>query len=54
VNKPKKIKQLKAYFKNRPDVVMAFLFGSQAQDRERSASDWDIAVYFKPQGKEIE
>ena len=26
---------------------MAFLFGSQAENRARSESDWDIAVYFK-------
>jgi uncharacterized protein len=49
-----KIQKLKDYFEKRDDVVMAFLFGSQAQDRAHSASDWDIAVYFRPKGKEIE
>lgn len=46
------IKKLKAYFQKRDDVVMAFLFGSQAKKRAHSGSDWDIAVYFKPLSNE--
>ena len=43
-----KIQQLKSYFEKRDDVIMAFLFGSQAEGRARPDSDWDIAVYFAP------
>ncbi|MDO8592329.1 MAG: DUF86 domain-containing protein [bacterium] len=50
----KTIDQLKEYFQKRDDVLMAFLFGSQAKGRAMSGSDWDIAVYFKPAGKIIE
>jgi len=48
------IKKLKEYFKKRADVVMAFLFGSQANKRAHSGSDWDIAVYFKPKESAVE
>lgn len=47
----KELKQLKRYFSGRPDVLIAFLFGSQAKDTAGKISDWDIAVYFKPQGQ---
>lgn len=43
-----KIKLLKEYFKKKPSVILAFVFGSQAKNLERGFSDWDIAVYFKP------
>ena len=43
-----KIQLLKKYFRQRPDVVMAFIFGSQAKRRVHTRSDWDVAVYFKP------
>lgn len=46
----KGIKQLERYFTDRPDVLAAFLFGSQAKNTAGKISDWDIAVYFKPQG----
>ncbi|OGM98835.1 MAG: hypothetical protein A2817_02865 [Candidatus Yanofskybacteria bacterium RIFCSPHIGHO2_01_FULL_39_8b] len=51
-----KIKRLAEYFKNRDDVVMAFLFGSRSNHRSHQGSDWDLAVYFKsPDGRlEIE
>jgi len=42
-----KISELKKYFKGRDSVRLAFVFGSRAQKRQRSFSDWDIAVYFK-------
>ena len=49
-----KIKKLKTYFTKRDDVVMAFLFGSQAKGYARAVSDWDIAAYFKPQSGDFE
>lgn len=49
-----KIAKLKKYFEKREDVVMAFLFGSQAKERAHSGSDWDIAVYFKPEVEKVE
>lgn len=42
------VKRLKEYFKTQDEVVMAFLFGSQAKGKTHSASDWDVAAYFKP------
>lgn len=42
------VKRLKEYFEKREDVLMAFLFGSQAKRKAAKISDWDIAVYFKP------
>lgn len=50
----KKIDALKKYFEDRDDVVMAFLFGSQTEDRAHAGSDWDIAVYFKPETELVE
>lgn len=29
-------------------MILAFLFGSRAKKNQRSFSDWDVAVYFKP------
>lgn len=49
-----KIQKLKDYFEKRDDVVMAFLFGSQAEERAHQESDWDIAVYFKPEMARVE
>lgn len=43
--KEKLIQKLKDYFEKRDDVMMAFLFGSQAMGRARKSSDWDIGVY---------
>ncbi len=43
-----KIKRLKKYFENQEEVLMAFVFGSQAKDKCTKVSDWDIAIYFKP------
>ncbi len=42
------MEKLKTYFSSREDVIFAFLFGSQAGKEVLDASDWDIAVYFKP------
>ena len=49
-----RINQLKEYFSKEPSVVMAYIFGSYAKDRVMSESDIDIAVYFKPEDREIE
>lgn len=50
------IKKLIAYFEQRADVAMAFLFGSRAREHgmTHARSDWDIAVYFTPKGREME
>ncbi|MFH0819985.1 MAG: HepT-like ribonuclease domain-containing protein [bacterium] len=50
----KKIKLLKEYFFRRSEVLMAFVFGSQAKKKAGKISDWDIAIYFQPCSKEIE
>ena len=47
-DRDQKIQQLKEYFEKREDVVMAFLFGSQASGRIHKESDWDVAVYVTP------
>ncbi len=49
----KKIKLLKDYFLKRPEISMAFVFGSYAKGKETLESDFDVAVYFKPE-KNIE
>lgn len=45
--KTEKIKLLRNYFKKEPDVILAFLFGSQSKNLGRGISDWDIAVYLR-------
>jgi uncharacterized protein YutE (UPF0331/DUF86 family)/predicted nucleotidyltransferase len=45
----KKIEAIAQYFQKESSVVLAFLFGSRAKGNEREVSDWDIAVYFKPE-----
>lgn len=45
------IQKLKEYFEKRDDVLMAFLFGSQAKGYARRTSDWDIAVYLKKENR---
>ena len=41
------INKLKNFFGAKEDVALAFLFGSQAKNRARQTSDYDIAVWFK-------
>lgn len=53
-NLEEKLNKLKDYFANREDVLMAFAFGSRVKGQATTESDFDIAVYFKPSGKEIE
>ncbi len=38
------ISMLKKYFKNKPEVTVAYLFGSRARDESNPLSDTDIAV----------
>lgn len=49
-----RIEILRQYFLKRPDIVMAFIFGSQANNLAMAESDADIAVYFKPASQELE
>lgn len=53
-NLEEKLPLLKAYFAKQPEVVMAFVFGSVVKGQETQESDVDIAVYFKPNGSELE
>lgn len=47
----KEIRELQEYFLKRPEVSAAFLFGSMGKGRGGKISDWDIAVYFRPQDR---
>ncbi|OGC13446.1 hypothetical protein A3J90_03630 [candidate division WOR-1 bacterium RIFOXYC2_FULL_37_10] len=38
---------LEDFFKNKEEVLLAFLFGSQSKNLARPTSDYDIAVWFK-------
>jgi uncharacterized protein YutE (UPF0331/DUF86 family)/predicted nucleotidyltransferase len=51
---PKEIKLLQEYFSKEPEVIAAFLFGSRAKKLSGKISDWDIAIYFKPEGSPVE
>jgi len=49
------IKKLQDYFAKRDDIVLAYLFGSQAKGTASfGRSDYDIAVYFKPKSGKFE
>ncbi len=50
----KKIQKLKEYLEAKPEISMAFIFGSRARAREISESDIDIAIYYQPAGRELE
>jgi len=50
----KKITLLRDYFLKQRDISMAFIFGSYARGGEISESDFDLAVYFKPEGELLE
>jgi uncharacterized protein YutE (UPF0331/DUF86 family)/predicted nucleotidyltransferase len=45
---------LREYFGRRPDVCMAFLFGSRAKGTARQQSDLDVAVYFTTEPPRLE
>lgn len=54
LNLEKKLAELKEYFAKREEILMAFAFGSRVKGQATAESDFDIAVYFKPEGKEME
>ncbi|TSC62309.1 MAG: nucleotidyltransferase domain-containing protein [Parcubacteria group bacterium Gr01-1014_48] len=54
MTKEQKIEHLRRYFENQDDVVMAFVFGSQAKGYAREHSDWDIAVYLTNEDRDRE
>jgi uncharacterized protein YutE (UPF0331/DUF86 family)/predicted nucleotidyltransferase len=45
---------LRDYFLGRPDVAMAFVFGSHARGEAHANADLDVAVYFTPPGPAVE
>lgn len=45
------IQQLKSYLKKRPEVILAFLFGSLSKNQVGKLSDVDIGIFFKPELK---
>lgn len=46
------LETLKEYCAQRDDIILAFLFGSQAKGLSRPTSDWDVAVYLVPHRRE--
>ena len=50
----KEFEELKNYFLSKPEIIMAYIFGSYAKDRVMSESDFDIAVYYKPENNRVE
>lgn len=53
-NREQIIAELKEFFKERKDVVFAYLFGSVAYDKHHSKSDIDVAVFLKGRGDRFE
>ena len=43
----RQIKQIAAFFKRTPEVVLAYLFGSTVSGKQHAGSDVDIAVLFE-------
>jgi len=43
--KEEKVNKLKNYLEKEEDIVLAFLFGSYAKNKEREISDVDIGIY---------
>lgn len=50
----KRIQHLKEYFLREPLVAMTYVFGSYAKGRQMSESDFDIAVYYRPENNQVE
>jgi len=48
------VPKLKALFSGRPDISLAFLFGSRAKGTATAGSDVDVGVYFTPSGGVLE
>ena len=46
------IQKLKRYFRQDPNILLAFLFGSAAKNRETEDSDVDIALFLKDKKEE--
>lgn len=46
--------KLERYFSARPEVAMAFLFGSAARGQQTRESDLDVAVHFYPKTRALE
>jgi len=46
--------KLATYFTARPEVQMAFLFGSRVKGVARPASDWDVGVYLTHEDRTLE
>ena len=46
--------KLKKYFDKKDNIAFAFLFGSFSKNKERNSSDIDIAIYFFPDGNDID
>ena len=42
------MEKLKTYFSNRSEVLLAYLFGSEATKQTHNLSDLDIAIYSEP------
>lgn len=51
---PNKIDNLIIYLSSHTDIVMAFIFGSQVKNQQTQDSDFDLALYFKPQTRFLE
>ncbi|MFH1957308.1 MAG: nucleotidyltransferase domain-containing protein [bacterium] len=41
-----RIKPLKEYFQTRPEIVMAYIFGSYAKERVMSEKDMKLEIFF--------
>jgi uncharacterized protein YutE (UPF0331/DUF86 family)/predicted nucleotidyltransferase len=48
------IEKLKEFFFKKSEVILAFLFGSGAENRQGKISDWDIGIYLKAKKLEWE
>jgi predicted nucleotidyltransferase len=54
IDKQDLLNKLSDFFRKRQNVVMAFLFGSIAKNRDSAKSDIDIALYLTEEGRSIE
>ncbi len=46
--------RLASYLEGRDDISFSYLFGSRVKGTATAESDWDVAVYFRPDGRELE
>lgn len=49
-----KLLELKKYFREKPEISMAFLFGSESKGTATSESDADIGIYYTPTSRALE